>query len=119
MVFDSLGGNRYETCKNTAEYLKKEAMKKLKVKEEDFVEPEFVHTSCPNQKNLVDCGVFCLHYMNSLYQDTERMMDLLYNNLRYDKGWDNEETLPTFRLILKRIAKRNILQYREFLKKSL
>ncbi|KAI9272150.1 hypothetical protein EDC94DRAFT_595601 [Helicostylum pulchrum] len=119
MILDALGGSKFETCKNTSEYLKKEAMHKLNIKEEDFVEPEFVYTDCPNQKNFVDCGVFCLHYMNSLYQDSERMMDVLYNNLKDDKGWDIENTLPNFRLVLKRILKKNMVQYREYLRKTI
>ncbi|KAG2229619.1 hypothetical protein INT48_004080 [Thamnidium elegans] len=112
----ALGGSKFETCRNTSEYLKKEAMQKLNIKEEDFVEPEFVYTDCPNQKNFVDCGVFCLHYMKSLYQYTERMMD---NNLKGDKGWDIENTLPNFRLVLKRILKKNMVQYREYLRKAI
>jgi Ulp1 family protease len=34
--------------------------------------------SCPGQDNFTDCGVFCLHYMKSLYQYTDEMMDTLY-----------------------------------------
>ncbi|CAO3644841.1 unnamed protein product [Mucor hiemalis] len=78
MLLDSLGGMKKETCTNISEYLKQEAMVKLNIQEDDFIEPEFVSAHCPTQKNFVDCGVFCLHYMRSLYQDPRRMMTVLY-----------------------------------------
>lgn len=78
MILDSLAGNKKETCVNTSEYLKKEAMHKLNIQEDEFIEPEFVQAHCPNQKNFVDCGVFCLHFINSLYRDSGRMMKVLY-----------------------------------------
>jgi Ulp1 family protease len=78
MILDSLGGFKLETSKNISDYLLNEAMHKLNIKQDEFLEPEFVSTFCPTQKNFVDCGVFCLHYINSLYQDPDFMMDILY-----------------------------------------
>lgn len=115
MILDSLGGMKKETCTNITEYLKQEAMVKLNIQEDEFIEPEFVSAHCPTQKNFVDCGVFCLHYMRSLYQDPRRMMKVLYNHQKDDKGWDPENTLPVYRQILRRILKKKMVKYREYL----
>lgn len=75
---DPLHGKKTDTCERTREYLKQEAMDKMNIEEEDFIEPEFVHIDCPNQKNAFDCGVFCLNFIRSLYTKTEDMIEVLY-----------------------------------------
>lgn len=78
MALDPLGLNKQTTAKCVVQYLKKEAITKLHIDEADFLAPEIVMTPCPGQDNFTDCGVFCLHYMKSLYQYPDVMMDVLY-----------------------------------------
>jgi Ulp1 family protease len=78
MALDPLGLNKQTTAKCVLQYLKKEAITKLNIEESDFLAPEIVMTPCPGQDNFTDCGVFCLHYMKSLYQYPDIMMDVLY-----------------------------------------
>ncbi|KAI8342872.1 hypothetical protein EDC96DRAFT_522145 [Choanephora cucurbitarum] len=114
-TLDPLSLSKGLVARTILQYLKKEALTKLKVESTDFVEPEIVMAPCPGQKNFTDCGVFCLHYMKSLYQFPDSMMETLYKNLQNDEAWDKDRSLPGFRTHLKRILKRTIRDYRDYL----
>ncbi|CAO3606592.1 unnamed protein product [Mucor fragilis] len=115
MALDPLGLNKQTTAKCVVQYLKKEAITKLHIDEADFLAPEIVMTPCPGQDNFTDCGVFCLHYMKSLYQYPDVMMDVLYTNQKNDERWDVDETLGNFRAVLKRALKHQMQGYRDHL----
>ncbi|CAO0793032.1 unnamed protein product [Mucor circinelloides] len=115
MALDPLGLNKQTTAKCVVQYLKKEAITKLNIEETDFRAPEIVMTPCPGQDNFTDCGVFCLHYMKSLYQYPDVMMDVLYKNQKNDERWDLDETLGNFRAVLKRLLKQKMKDYREIM----
>lgn len=78
ITLDPLNLNKNSVAKDIVSYLKKEAINKLSIKESDFLEPEIIMSECPKQKNFTDCGVFCLHYMRSLYKYPDLMMTILY-----------------------------------------
>ncbi|GAN07248.1 cysteine proteinase [Mucor ambiguus] len=113
MALDPLGLNKQTTAKCVVQYLKKEAITKLSIEETDFLAPEIVMTPCPGQDNFTDCGVFCLHYMKSLYQYPDVMMNVLYTNQKNDERWDLDETLGNFRTVLKRVLKQKMKDYRQ------
>ncbi|KAK4509974.1 uncharacterized protein ATC70_008124 [Mucor velutinosus] len=115
MALDPLGLNKQTTAKCVVQYLKKEAISKLNIEETDFLAPEIVMAPCPGQDNFTDCGVFCLHYMKSLYQYPDVMMDVLYKNQKNDERWDLDETLGNFRTVLKRVLKQKMKDYREIM----
>ncbi|KAG1061694.1 hypothetical protein G6F42_027609 [Rhizopus arrhizus] len=115
MALDPLGLNKQTTAKCVVQYLKKEAITKLNIEETDFRAPEIVMTPCPGQDNFTDCGVFCLHYMKSLYQYPDVMMDVLYKNQKNDERWDLDETLGNFRAVVKRLLKQKMKDYREIM----
>ncbi|KAI8073465.1 uncharacterized protein B0P05DRAFT_548628 [Gilbertella persicaria] len=115
LTLDPLNLNKHSVAKVISQYLKKEALTKLNIDASDFLDPEIVMASCPGQKNFTDCGVFCLHYMKNLYQFPEAMMDTLYQNTDNGDAWDRDHSLPGFRCHLKRMLKRKIKEYREYL----
>ncbi|KAI8336465.1 hypothetical protein BD560DRAFT_413564 [Blakeslea trispora] len=80
-TLDPLNLTKGSVARMISQYLKKEAWTKRQVEPTDFIDPEIVMTPCPGQKNFTDCGVFCLHYMKSLYQFPDSMMKTLYVSL--------------------------------------
>ncbi|KAI8641371.1 hypothetical protein BD408DRAFT_418154 [Parasitella parasitica] len=115
MALDPLGLNKQSTAKCILQYLKKEAVTKLNIEESEFLAPEIVMSPCPGQDNFTDCGVFCLHYMKSLYQYPNTMMKVLYKNQKNDESWDLDETIGNFRTVLKRVLKKKMKEYRELM----
>lgn len=77
-MMDPLHINKAGAPRMVARYLKEEAANKLNVHQNDFIAPVVVEPDCPGQDNFTDCGVFCLHYMKSLYQYPDEMMTTLY-----------------------------------------
>lgn len=79
VLLDPLHLNKPGAAKMIIRYLKEEANQKLNVDTStEFVTPDIVMPACPGQDNFTDCGVFCLHYMKSLYQYTDEMMAAIY-----------------------------------------
>ncbi|CEP19993.1 hypothetical protein [Parasitella parasitica] len=115
MALDPLGLNKQTTAKCILQYLKKEAITKLNIEESEFLAPEIVMSPCPGQDNFTDCGVFCLHYMKSLYQYPNTMMKVLYKNQKNDESWDLDDTIGNFRMVLKRVLKKKMKEYRELM----
>lgn len=81
VLLDPLHLNKPGAAKLIMRYLKEEAIQKLNIDSTEFMIPEVVKPACPGQDNFTDCGVFCLHYMKSLYQYTDDMMTTLYASI--------------------------------------
>lgn len=77
-VLDPLHGDKADACEHVRDYLMQEALTKLGISQDDFIDPDFAHLDCPMQQNVFDCGVFCLHFIKSMYTNRDTAIATFY-----------------------------------------
>lgn len=75
MTFDSLGGSHKAVGDNLKRWLEFEARDKLQ--KEVTSEPTYVEARVPQQNNFSDCGVFVIHFLWCILNDTDKVLQFI------------------------------------------